>query len=42
MEFSFLPQYYYDSKKEEFYISVNDQILSFSVLYGEIKKNYSI
>jgi len=41
MEFNFIPNYYYDSKKEEVYFSVNHQIISFSVLFGDIRKNYS-
>lgn len=41
MEFNFLPGFYFDNRKEEMYISVNHQIISFSVLFGEIRKNYS-
>lgn len=42
VEYTFLPYYYFDSRKDEFYISVNSQILSFSLIYGEIRKNYSV
>lgn len=34
MEFNFLPYFYFDSKKDEFYISLNDHLISFSVLFG--------
>ena len=42
VEFNYLPYYYYDAKKEEFYVSINDQIIAFSVLFGEIRRNYSV
>jgi hypothetical protein len=42
IEYNFLPSTYFDSRKDEFYISVNSQIISFSLIYGEIRKNYCV
>ncbi len=42
IDYVFTPYTYYDEKKENFYMSVNNQIIAFSVPHGEIRKNYSI
>jgi hypothetical protein len=42
VDYVFTPYSYYDEKKENLYISVNSQIIAFSVPHGEIRKNLSI
>ena len=41
-EFLFNHSTFFDKAKEEFYFSVNNQILSFSVPQGEIRKSYNM
>lgn len=41
-EFTYMPHTYYDEAKEEFYLSVNNQIISFSVFQGEIRKSFNL
>jgi hypothetical protein len=42
VEYTFLPCHYFDARKDELYLSVNSQIISFSLIFGEIRKNYSL
>jgi hypothetical protein len=41
IEYSILPYYFIDDKKGELFLSVNNQIMGFSLLSGEIRKSYS-
>lgn len=41
IDMNFLGYQYYDQKKEEFYFSLNEQIIAFSVPFAEIRKNYN-
>ena len=41
-EFLFNKSVYLDMGKEEFYFSVNNQIISFSIPQGEIRKSYNM
>lgn len=41
IELNFLEYWHYDPKKEEFYFSLNDQLICFSLLFGDLRKNYN-
>jgi hypothetical protein len=42
IEYSFLPYFHIDHRKEELFLSVNHQIISFSLLSGEIRRSYGL